>query len=105
MATNDYESGLKILEDLTTNAHEIQEQLLEDILKRNGGTEYLRGFLNGQTDKQLFKKNVPIVNYEDVKLYIDRVANGEPSDILLAEPITGFHRRFCKSFVTLFFLF
>ncbi|XVF70178.1 hypothetical protein PTKIN_Ptkin11bG0140400 [Pterospermum kingtungense] len=38
------------------------------------------------------KKNVPIVTYEDIKLYIDRIANGEPSDILLAEPLTGFFR-------------
>ena len=67
-----YENGLKILEELTANAHQVQEQVLGEILMRNAGTEYLRGFLNGQTDKQLFKKNVPIVNYEDVKLYIDR---------------------------------
>ncbi|XP_017980760.1 PREDICTED: indole-3-acetic acid-amido synthetase GH3.17 [Theobroma cacao] len=90
METMEYEDGLKILEELTTNAHQIQERVLEDILKRNAGTEYLRGFLNGQADKQLFKRNVPIVTYEDLKPYIDRIANGEPSDILLADPITQF---------------
>ncbi|OMO73282.1 GH3 auxin-responsive promoter [Corchorus olitorius] len=87
-----YEDGLKILEDITINAREIQEKVLEDILRRNAGTEYLKGFLNGQIDKQLFKKNVPIVTYEDIKPYMDRIANGEPSNILLAEPITGFFR-------------
>ncbi|OMO73281.1 GH3 auxin-responsive promoter [Corchorus olitorius] len=92
MKAKDYEDGLKILEDITSNAHEIQEKVLEDILRRNSGTEYLKGFLNGQIDKQLFKKNVPIVTYEDIKPYMDRIANGEPSNILLAEPITGFFR-------------
>ncbi|KAK8488520.1 hypothetical protein V6N11_045083 [Hibiscus sabdariffa] len=76
-----------MLEELTTNAQQIQDQLLCEILGRNAGTEYLRRFLHGQTDKQLFKTNVPIVAYEDLKPYIDRIANGEASsDILLAEP-------------------
>ncbi|KAL1135130.1 hypothetical protein V6Z11_A12G154000 [Gossypium hirsutum] len=50
----------------------------------------LKGFLHGQTDKQLFKKNVLIVTYEDVKPYIDRIVSGETSDILLTKPIIGF---------------
>ncbi|KAG4154286.1 hypothetical protein ERO13_D03G049100v2 [Gossypium hirsutum] len=90
MATNEYEGGLKMIEELTTNAEQIQDEVLREILSRNAGTEYLRGFLHGQTDKQLFKKNVPIVTYEDLKPYIDRIVNGETSDILLAEPTTGF---------------
>ncbi|KAB2085573.1 hypothetical protein ES319_A05G407300v1 [Gossypium barbadense] len=90
MATNEYEGVLKKIEELTTNAGQIQDEVLGEILSRNAGTEYLRGFLHGQTEKQLFKKNVPIVTYEDLKPYIDRIANGETSDILLAEPITAF---------------
>ncbi|XP_039041254.1 indole-3-acetic acid-amido synthetase GH3.17-like [Hibiscus syriacus] len=91
MATNDYESGLKMLEELTTNARQIQDQLLGEILTKNAGTEYLSRFLHGQNDKRLFRKNVPVVAYEDLKPYIDRIANGEASsDILLAEPLTGF---------------
>ncbi|MBA0679200.1 hypothetical protein Goshw_005616, partial [Gossypium schwendimanii] len=90
MATNDYESGLKMMEELTTDAQQIQDQLLGEILSKNAETEYLQGFLHGQTDKQLFKKNVPIVTYEHLKPYIDRIANGEASsDILLVEPLTG----------------
>ncbi|XVF18815.1 hypothetical protein REPUB_Repub11eG0055700 [Reevesia pubescens] len=92
MATDRHQAGLKILEELTTNAYQIQEQVLEEILNRNSGTEYLKGFLNGQADKQQFKNKVPIVSYEDIKPYIDRIANGEQSDILLAEPLTGFLR-------------
>ncbi|KAK8301597.1 hypothetical protein V6Z12_D04G032200 [Gossypium hirsutum] len=90
MATIGYEGVLKMIEELTTNAGQIQDEVLREILSRNAGTEYLRGFLHGQTEKQLFKKNVPIVTYEHLKPYIDRIANGETSDILLAEPITGF---------------
>ncbi|KAG4150804.1 hypothetical protein ERO13_D04G027100v2 [Gossypium hirsutum] len=91
MATNGYEGGLMMIEELTTNAQQIQDEELGEILSRNAGTEYLRGFLHGQTEKQLFKKNVPIVTYEDLKPYIDRIANGETSDILVAEPVTGFY--------------
>ncbi|XP_012473146.1 indole-3-acetic acid-amido synthetase GH3.17 [Gossypium raimondii] len=91
MATNDYESGLKMMEELTTDAQQIQDQLFGEILSKNAETEYLQGFLHGQTDKQLFKKKVPIVTYEHLKPYIDRIANGEASsDILLVEPLTGF---------------
>ncbi|MBA0750343.1 hypothetical protein Gogos_021661 [Gossypium gossypioides] len=93
MATNGYEAGLKMIEELTTNAEQIQDEELGEILGRNAGTEYLRGFLHGQTEKQLFKKHVPIVTYEDLKPYIDRIANGETSDILVAELVTGFYLR------------
>ncbi|KAK8573688.1 hypothetical protein V6N13_009776 [Hibiscus sabdariffa] len=73
--TEIYENGMKILEDLTNNAHEIQDQVLEEILTRNAGTEYLsRFFLNGQVDKQNFKTNVPIVTYDGTKPYIYRIA-------------------------------
>ncbi|TYG96293.1 hypothetical protein ES288_A11G338300v1 [Gossypium darwinii] len=88
-----YENGMKILEDLTNNAHELQEQMLEEILRRNAGTEYLsRFFPSGQADKLNFKTNVPIVTYEDTKPYIDRIANGETSSILFADPIIQFIR-------------
>ncbi|MBA0610001.1 hypothetical protein Godav_010903 [Gossypium davidsonii] len=83
-----------MMEELTTDAQQIQDQLLGEILSKNAETEYLQRFLHGQTDKQLFKKNVPIVTYEHLKPYIDRIANGEASsDILLVEPLTGFSLR------------
>ncbi|XVE50224.1 hypothetical protein DITRI_Ditri01bG0144600 [Diplodiscus trichospermus] len=91
MEKMELEAGSK-MEELTTSAHQIQEQVLGEILMKNAATEYLSRFLDGQTDKQQFKKNVPIVSYEDIKPYIDRIANGEPSDILLAEPLTVFYR-------------
>ncbi|XP_010556088.1 PREDICTED: 4-substituted benzoates-glutamate ligase GH3.12-like [Tarenaya hassleriana] len=86
----DKEAGTKALEDLTKNVKQTQDNVLQDILNCNVNTEYLRGFLKGRTDKDLFKENVPVVNYEDVRPYIDRVANGEPSEIISNRPITGF---------------
>ncbi|XP_009118244.2 4-substituted benzoates-glutamate ligase GH3.12-like [Brassica rapa] len=83
---------LSVLEELTSNAKQIQDDVLTKILKANANTEYLSRFLEGSSDKELFKKNVPVVSYEDVKPYIDRVANGEPSDIISGEPITTFNR-------------
>ncbi|PPS04668.1 hypothetical protein GOBAR_AA15985 [Gossypium barbadense] len=89
MAMNGYEGGLKMIEELTTNAEQTQDEVLREILSRNVGTGYLMGFLHGQTEKWLFKKNVLVVTYEDLKPFIDRIANRETSEILLAKPVTG----------------
>lgn len=84
---------LNDLEELTLNAKKIQDDLLKEILTLNTNTEYLRQFLHGSSDKQEFKKNVPLVSYEDMKPYIERVANGEPSDVISGRPVTRFLRR------------
>ncbi|KAG8502574.1 hypothetical protein CXB51_000015 [Gossypium anomalum] len=89
--TKEYEDGLKLMEELTTNAQQIQEQVLSHILTTNAGTQYLSRFINGDADKQCFKTNVSIVTYEDIKPYIDRIANGETSNILLTQPVHEFH--------------
>ncbi|XP_068647323.1 indole-3-acetic acid-amido synthetase GH3.17-like [Aristolochia californica] len=85
---NDGENYLKLIEELTTNAGQIQQEVLKQILQRNAETEYLSEFLGGNTDKDLFKSKVPVVNYEDIKPYIERITNGEPSHIISAEPIS-----------------
>ncbi|KAF8390759.1 hypothetical protein HHK36_025286 [Tetracentron sinense] len=85
---NDKEGSMNLLEDLTRNANQAQQQILEEILTQNAHSEYLNGFLGGCSGKELFKKKVPIVNYEDIKPYIERVANGEPSEIISAKPIS-----------------
>ena len=100
---NDNEAGMKLLEDLTTNAHQVQQQVLEKILTQNVHTEYLRSFLNGHSNKKLFKEKVPVVNYEDIKPYIERIANGEPSEIISAQPITELLTRYRNcSLISLF---
>ncbi|KAK4743124.1 hypothetical protein SAY87_001125 [Trapa incisa] len=85
--TQDMEAGLRVIEDLTSNANLIQDQLLREILAQNARTEYLNRFLDGQLDKEAFKRQVPVVQYEDIKPYMERIANGEPSDIS-SQPIT-----------------
>ncbi|XP_050226083.1 indole-3-acetic acid-amido synthetase GH3.17-like [Mercurialis annua] len=85
---NDNEAGLKLLEDLTTNACQIQEEVLQHILTLNSKTEYLSSFLNGLSDKANFKEKVDVVNYEDIRPFIERIANGDPSNIISAHPIT-----------------
>ena len=85
------------LKDLTSNVQQIQDNLLEEILTPNLNTEYLQRFHVERFDKELFKKNVPVVSYEDIKPYIDRVVNGESSEVLSARPITGFLLRYIRS--------
>lgn len=73
---------------MTENADQVQEQVLNEILTRNLETEYLNRFLTRLSDKNLFKKKVTIVNYEDIELYIEKIANGEPSEIIPSQPIS-----------------
>nr|GMD36897.1 indole-3-acetic acid-amido synthetase GH3.6-like [Ipomoea batatas] len=81
----------QFIEDVTTNAVQIQEQVLNAILSSNAGVEYLlRHGLNGRTDRETFKKLIPVVTYEDIKPDIYRVANGEPSSIICSKPISEF---------------
>ncbi|KAG6477217.1 indole-3-acetic acid-amido synthetase GH3.17-like [Zingiber officinale] len=84
---NDLEGSMRLIEELTTNAGRIQEEVLQEILERNSGTEYLHGFLHGRSRLDQFKEEVPVVDYDQVKPYIDRLANGEPSQIISTEPI------------------
>ena len=95
---NDNEAGMKILEDLTENVYQIQQRVLEEIMTRNAHTEYLKGFLNGHYDKELFKRKVPLVNYEDIKHYIERIVNGDSPNIISAEPITELLTRYASFF-------
>jgi auxin responsive GH3 family protein len=69
------------------NTNNIQEKVLGKILSSNAHVEYLqRHGLDGRTDKESFKKMVPVVTYEDLKPDIDRIANGDTSQILCSKP-------------------
>ncbi|CAN6372224.1 unnamed protein product [Urochloa humidicola] len=92
---HDAPACLQLIEDLTTHAGAIQRRVLREILSMNAGTEYLHGFLGAaaaaSNDDELaaaFKERVPVVEYEDVKPYIDRIANGAPSSLISSKPIT-----------------
>ncbi|RZC53284.1 hypothetical protein C5167_012137 [Papaver somniferum] len=83
---------LQFIEQVTTNAGEIQNQVLKEILSCNSQAEYLqRHGLNGCTDPDTFKKVVPVIAYENLKPDIDRlVANGNNSPVLCAQRISQF---------------
>ncbi|XP_048327208.2 indole-3-acetic acid-amido synthetase GH3.6 [Ziziphus jujuba] len=79
------------IEDVTSNADGVQRKVLAEILGRSANVEYLtRHGLNGRTDRETFKKVIPIVTYEDLKPDIDRIANGDTSPILCSKPISEF---------------
>ncbi|KAG2558016.1 probable indole-3-acetic acid-amido synthetase GH3.13 [Panicum virgatum] len=93
---HDGPASLQLIEDLTTHAGAIQRRVLREILAMNAGTDYLRRFL-GPDDAAArgadelaaaFKARVPVVEYEDVKPYIERIANGAPSSLISSKPIT-----------------
>uniref|UniRef100_A0A5B6Z6D3 Putative GH3-1 n=1 Tax=Davidia involucrata TaxID=16924 RepID=A0A5B6Z6D3_DAVIN len=83
--------GLQFIEEMTRNADSVQEKVLAEILSRNAETEYLRQFqLGGSTDRDTFKSKLPVVTYEDLQPYIQRIANGDRSPILSSLPISEF---------------
>lgn len=91
---HDQLGAMQLVEELTKNAGLIQEMVLGEILNRNSETEYLHGFMKGERDKDLFMKQVPIVDYDKVKPYIERIANGENSNIISGKPIVELLTRY-----------
>ncbi|XP_027347556.1 probable indole-3-acetic acid-amido synthetase GH3.1 [Abrus precatorius] len=83
--------ALQFIEDTTRNTDNVQERVLAQILAQNSQTEYLQRFqLDGATDRDSFKSKVPVVSYDDLKPYIERIANGDRSPIICAHPISEF---------------
>ncbi|KAK9677959.1 hypothetical protein RND81_11G178600 [Saponaria officinalis] len=84
--------ALEFIEDVTANADDVQRRVLNEILTQNAGVEYLRrhGLAEGQTDRETFKKVIPVVTYDDVAPDIERIANGDTSPILSSKPISEF---------------
>ncbi|CAH8317928.1 unnamed protein product [Eruca vesicaria subsp. sativa] len=82
---------LQLIEELTSNADQVQRRVLEEILTRNADVEYLRRHdLDGRTDRETFKKVMPVITYEDIQPEINRIANGDKSLILSSKPISEF---------------
>ncbi|XP_038901036.1 indole-3-acetic acid-amido synthetase GH3.6-like [Benincasa hispida] len=91
LTSKDEQSILQHIEEVTTHADQVQGRVLTEILSRNADVEYLkRHGLNGCTDRKTFKNTIPLVSYEDLKPYIDRIANGDASPILCSQPISEF---------------
>ncbi|KAL3531450.1 hypothetical protein ACH5RR_010772 [Cinchona calisaya] len=85
------EEALKELEKLTANAAQVQEEILKRILMQNKGTEYLNKYLPGEGSTtfnvQQYKRLVPVITYKDIHPYIQRISNGENSNLITAQPI------------------
>ncbi|KAM0997645.1 hypothetical protein ACFX13_007605 [Malus domestica] len=82
---------LHFIEEVTKNPDEVQKRVLAEILTRNAHVEYLqRHGLNGHTDRDTFKKMMPVIKYEDIQSDINRIANGDTSQILCSKPISEF---------------
>uniref|UniRef100_M1CC68 GH3 family protein n=1 Tax=Solanum tuberosum TaxID=4113 RepID=M1CC68_SOLTU len=83
--------NLEFIEEVTTNVDEVQKRVLHEILTRNANIEYLQRLnLNGRTDREAFKKVVPVITYEDIQSNINRIANGDRSPILCSQPVSEF---------------
>ncbi|PHT62880.1 putative indole-3-acetic acid-amido synthetase GH3.1 [Capsicum annuum] len=83
--------NLEFIEEVTTNVDEVQKRVLEEILTRNANVEYLQRLnLDGHTDRETFKKVVPVITYEDIQSDINRIANGDKSPILCSQPVSEF---------------
>ncbi|CAN8285786.1 unnamed protein product [Cochlearia groenlandica] len=82
------ENALRELERITSEAAEIQDNILCKILERNKDTQYLSKYMKGSKDVMEFKRSVPIIKYKDVCPYIQRIANGEDSCLITGHPIT-----------------
>ncbi|GLT28508.1 hypothetical protein SLA2020_034340 [Shorea laevis] len=82
------EEALKEIEKLTAKADEVQEDILKEILQRNGETEYLNKHMKGSKDVLEFKHLVPVITYKYIYPYIHRIANGEDSSLITGHPIT-----------------
>ncbi|KAB8083653.1 hypothetical protein EE612_005927 [Oryza sativa] len=82
---------LEFIEEITRGFDAVQERVLAAILARNNGAEYLRRHgMEGRTDREAFKARVPVVTYEDLRPEIERIANGDRSNIISSHPITEF---------------
>ncbi|KAJ4839053.1 hypothetical protein Tsubulata_037794 [Turnera subulata] len=85
---------LRFIEDVTSSPDEVQKKVHEKILSHNAHVEYLqRHGLGSYTDRDTFKKVMPMITYEDIQPDITRIANGDTSPILCFKPISEFLTR------------
>ncbi|CAI9115063.1 OLC1v1015897C1 [Oldenlandia corymbosa var. corymbosa] len=83
--------ALEFIKEVTKKADKVQKGVLVEILSQNANVEYLlRHGLNGHTDRETFKKIIPVITYEDILPDIARIANGDKSQILCCQPISEF---------------
>lgn len=77
------------LKKLRENAVPLQYKELHSLILHNKRTEYLKPFQLRDGNYAEFAANVPIVSYEQIKHFVQRMMCGE-QNILCAEPIMNF---------------
>ncbi|KAI3966361.1 hypothetical protein MKW92_028044 [Papaver armeniacum] len=86
-----HKKALEFIEEVTTNTDEVQKRVLYEILCISSHVEYLQKHgLNGHTDRETYRNVIPTATYDDLKPYIERIANGDASPILCGRPVTNF---------------
>ncbi|KAI3971626.1 hypothetical protein MKW92_049923 [Papaver armeniacum] len=86
-----HKKALEFIEEVTTNTDEVQKRVLYEILSISSHVEYLQKHgLNGHTDPETYRNVIPTATYDDLKPYIERIANGDASPILCGRPVTNF---------------
>ncbi|XP_051115423.1 indole-3-acetic acid-amido synthetase GH3.3-like [Andrographis paniculata] len=86
-----FAKALEFIEEMTRNTDVVQERVLGEILVQNADTEYLQQFNLGRSiDRDTFKSRVPVIGYDDLQPFIQRIANGDRSPILSSLPISEF---------------
>ncbi|EFJ20685.1 hypothetical protein SELMODRAFT_233086 [Selaginella moellendorffii] len=79
------------MEHATKNAAAIQRELLQQILEKNAGTEYLtRHGLDEESNLVDGFYKLPLVEYNDIEADIKRIADGDTGRILCSDPISQF---------------
>uniref|UniRef100_A0A453B6A5 Uncharacterized protein n=1 Tax=Aegilops tauschii subsp. strangulata TaxID=200361 RepID=A0A453B6A5_AEGTS len=82
---------LRFIDEMTCNVDSVQERVLAEILARNVDTEYLKNCgLDGAADRDAFRAKVPVVSYDALQPYIQRIVNGDRSPILSTHPVSEF---------------
>lgn len=82
---------LRFIDEMTCNVDSVQERVLAEILARNVDTEYLKNCgLDGAADRDTFRAKVPVVSYDALQPYIQRIVNGDRSPILSTHPVSEF---------------
>ncbi len=70
--------------------NKVQEQFLLNLIKKNKFTVYGKKYsfdkINNYKD---FKNNIPIVEYDDIELFINKIKNGE-TNVLTSDPVILF---------------
>ncbi|XP_031477934.1 indole-3-acetic acid-amido synthetase GH3.10-like [Nymphaea colorata] len=99
MTRKDGDGGdiIQWFEEVCREAPAVQARTLGQIIRQNSGAEYLNKWMGhlpqlhemeDQELESLFSSFVPLSSHADYEPYIQRIADGDPSPILIQQPVT-----------------